>query len=161
MKNLKITNTSEWAKERQHSLENPLDFWKTKADSFVWHQRGEKIQSGDFHQVNIKWFEGSTLNITENCLDRHLKERGDKSAITFIANDPQEAPLSLSYKELHQRVCQMTNALKKLEVKSGDVVAIYMGMTPEIMVATLACARLGATHCVVFGGFSSSSCFES
>jgi acetyl-CoA synthetase len=113
--------------------------------------------SGDFSKPEIKWFEGGKLNITENCLDRHLEKRGNQTAIKWIANNPNEQSRCLSYKELHSEVCKFANVLKNNGAKKGDRICLYMPMVPELAIAVLACARIGAIHSVVFAGFSAKS----
>jgi len=117
----------------------------------------EKTLEWDFTTGTTKWFAGGKMNITENALDRHLATRGDQPAIIWESNDPQEESITLTYKMLHQRVCQFANVLKKHGAKKGDRICIYMPMIPELAIAVLACARIGAIHSVVFGGFSSQS----
>jgi acetyl-CoA synthetase len=129
-------------------------YWSEVANSYVWKKKWDKIQSGDFKNGNIKWFDGAELNITENCLDRHLEKRRQKKALIFEPNNPNEASLHYTFGELHLAVCRFANLLKLKGIKKGDVVSFYMGMTPELMIGVLACARIGAVHTVVFGGFS-------
>jgi acetyl-CoA synthetase len=131
-----------------------LTYWAEVANTFQWKKKWDKIQSGNFTDVNFKWFEGAQLNITENCLDRHLEKRRQKKALIFEPNNPNEQSQFLTYGELHISVCRFANLLLKKGVKKGDVVCFYMGMTPELMIGLLACARIGAIHTVVFGGFS-------
>jgi acetyl-CoA synthetase len=150
----RIRSIEEYKKEYERSINNPESFWNGIADNFVWKKRGTNTKSGDFIDVNHKWFEDSSLNITENCLDRHLSERGDKTAIIWESNDPNEESINISYKKLHALVCQFSNVLIKKGVNKGDRVCIYMPMVPELAIAVLACARIGAIHSVVFGGFS-------
>ncbi len=128
--------------------------WKKIAETYQWIKPFSTIQSGNFFDVNIKWFEDGELNITQNAIDRHLPERGHKIAIIFEPNSPHEISTSLTYSELSEKVNQTCNLLQSLGVKKGDVVSFYMGMTPELMIGILACARMGAIHTVVFGGFS-------
>ena len=136
------------------STENPEKFWGDVAENFRWRKKWDSVCEWDFEEPKIKWFEGGRLNITENCLDRHLDERGDKVALMWEPNDPKEKFVQWTYRELHNKVCRFANVLKENGCKKGDVVAIYMPMIPELMVATLACARIGAVHSVVFAGFS-------
>ena len=136
------------------SLEQPDSFWARHADNFTWYKRWDKIKNTSFrHPVSIKWFEGAKLNITENCLDRHLAANGDKIAYIWESDNPEQSR-RISYRELHEQVCRLANAMKHLGVVRGDRVTIYMPMIPEAAVAALACARIGAVHSVVFGGFS-------
>ncbi|MBT3584390.1 MAG: acetate--CoA ligase [Halobacteriovoraceae bacterium] len=136
------------------SLKEQDQYWAGIAETYSWKKPWKSIQSGGFDKLDVKWFDGGTLNITENCLDRHLENRGDKTAIIWEANDPSESGKKFSYKELHARVCQFSNVLKDQGIKKGDVVTFYMSMVPELLVGVLACARIGAIHSVVFGGFS-------
>lgn len=131
--------------------------WTEIANTYQWRKRWDSVQTGNFHDVNIEWFKGARLNITENCLDRHLEKRRQKTAMIFEPNNPKDPGLSLTFGELHVAVCRFANLLKKRGIKKGDVVAFYMGMTPELMIGILACARIGAVHTVVFGGFSPTS----
>ncbi len=155
--NLRITSFEEYQKEYQRSLENTADFWESKAIGFTWHKKWQNICSGDFSDLKIKWFDKAKLNITENCLDRHLEKYGAKTALIFEPNDPQEKTRSFTFYQLHAEVCRFSNVLKNLGVKKGDVVCLYMAMVPELLIATLACARIGAVHSVVFAGFSPQS----
>ena len=139
------------------SIEDPEGFWADIAGHFHWHRPWDKVLEWNFKDPNIKWFIGGQLNITENCLDRHLAERGDQPAIIWEPNNPEEHYRILSYKELHFKVCQFANVLKNNGAKKGDRVCIYMPMVPELAIAVLACARIGVIHSVVFGGFSAQS----
>ena len=130
------------------------DYWTEVANTFQWRKKWETLQTGNFDEVNVQWFQSAKLNITENCLDRHLEKRRQKKALIFEPNNPNEASSFYTYGELHISVCRFANLLKKKGVKKGDVVCFYMGMTPELMIGILACARIGAAHTVVFGGFS-------
>lgn len=150
----KINNLHEYQLEYKKSTEHPEDFWAEKADSFHWKRRWDKIINWDFEKPRVKWFEGAQLNITENCLDRHLESLGDKTAILWEPNNPEEEAKHISYTELHQQVSQFSNVLKSLGVVKGDRIALYMPMVPELAIAVLACARIGAIHSVVFAGFS-------
>ncbi|MNJ87604.1 Acetyl-coenzyme A synthetase [compost metagenome] len=154
---MQIKSFEEYQKTYQYSVDYPEQFWEGIANNFQWKKKWNKVLSWNFSEPNIKWFEGAKLNITENCLDRHLAENGDKPAIIWEPNDPQKASITLSYKILHEQVCRFGNVLKKNGVKKGDRVCIYMPMVPELAVAVLACARIGAVHSVVFGGFSAKS----
>ncbi len=129
-------------------------YWSELANTYVWKKKWDSLISGDFHKADVKWFNGAELNITENCLDRHLEKRRNKKALIFEPNNPNEPSSFLTYGELHLSVCRFANLLKSKGVKKGDVVCFYMGMTPELMIGILACARIGAIHTVVFGGFS-------
>ncbi|MCF2488425.1 acetate--CoA ligase [Dyadobacter sp. CY347] len=141
----------------KQSVEDPEGFWAEVAQQFQWRKPWKKVLSWDFNEANIKWFEGGELNITENALDRHLAERGDQPAIIWESNDPEDKSVTITYRVLYDRVCRFANVLKKHGVKKGDRVCIYLPMVPELTVAVLACARIGAIHSVVFGGFSAKS----
>ncbi|WP_316812523.1 acetate--CoA ligase [Pedobacter heparinus] len=154
---MQIKSFEEYQKTYQYSVDYPEQFWEGIANNFQWRKKWNKVLSWNFSEPDIKWFEGAKLNITENCLDRHLAENGDKPAIIWEPNDPQKESITLSYKILHEQVCRFGNVLKKNGVKKGDRVCIYMPMVPELAVAVLACARIGAVHSVVFGGFSAKS----
>ncbi|WP_420317744.1 acetate--CoA ligase [Ekhidna sp.] len=156
-KSHRISSLSEYTKKYDHSVEDPEGFWAEIADSFTWRKKWNKTLEWDFKGPDVKWFIGGKLNITENILDRHIEERGDEVAILWEPNNPDEESISLSYKELHSRVCQFANAMVANGVGKGDRVIIYMPMVPEAAVAMLACARIGAVHSVVFAGFSSSA----
>lgn len=134
--------------------EEQNNYWAQIANTFQWKKKWNSVQTGNFEEVNFKWFEGARLNITENCLDRHLKERRSKKALIFEPNNPNEQSQFYTYGELHISVCRFANLLLNKGVKKGDIVCFYMGMTPELMMGILACARIGAIHTVVFGGFS-------
>ncbi len=136
------------------SLENPEQFWSSVAENFTWKKKWDKVLDWNFKEPSVKWFQGAQLNITENCLDRHLQSHANTPAIIWESNDPDEHHRVLTYKELHFKVVQFANVLKNNGVKKGDRVCIYMGMIPELAIATLACARIGAVHSVIFGGFS-------
>ena len=153
----KIQTLSGYFHEYQKSIIKPEEFWGRIAESFHWRKVWDKVQSGGFEDLNVKWFENGKLNITENILDRHLFTKGNDTAILWEPNDPNEAVRKISYRELYERVCQMSHALEKQGVKKGDRVIIYMPMVPEAAVAMLACARIGAAHSVVFAGFSSTA----
>ena len=150
----KINSLQEYQLEYKKSIERPEAFWAEKADSFLWKRSWDKILDWDFEKPRVKWFQGAQLNITENCLDRHLESLGDKTAILWEPNNPEEEAKHISYKELHQQVSQFSNVLKSLGVVKGDRIALYMPMVPELAIAVLACARIGAIHSVVFAGFS-------
>lgn len=158
MSNYHIKHLEEYYQVYRKSMRNPEAFWEEIAEEhFVWRKRWDNVLSWDFKKPEIKWFEGAKLNITENCLDRHLPTRGDKTAIIFEPNDPKEEALHITYRQLHERVCRMANVLLDHGVKKGDRVCIYLPMIPELSVALLACARIGAIHSVVFAGFSSNA----
>lgn len=158
MNNYLINDLPDYFKQYKKSIKNPKKFWDKIADeNFVWYQRWSKVVSYDMEKAKIQWFKNAKLNITKNCIDRHLSERGDKTAIIFEPNNPDEAAQHISYNELRERVCKMANVLRDLGVKKGDRVCIYLPMIPELAVSMLACARLGAVHSVIFAGFSSSA----
>ena len=138
------------------SIENPEEFWAEKASEFLsWEKSWDKVKDTEFDEdeVSIKWFEGGKLNACFNCVDRHLNERANKTAIIWEGDNPSEHK-NITYKQLHAEVCKFANVLKNMGIKKGDVVTIYMPMIPEAAYAMLACARIGAIHSVVFGGFS-------
>ncbi|MFL5752865.1 MAG: acetate--CoA ligase [Bacteroidia bacterium] len=139
------------------SIEQPEDFWADIASEFTWKRNWDKVLDWDFEQPDIRWFVNGKLNITENCIDRHLPEKADNIAYTWEPNDPGEKERTITYKELHEEVCRLANVLKKHGIKKGDRVCIYMPMIPEAIFAMLACARTGAVHSVVFAGFSATS----
>ena len=139
------------------SITNPESFWKKIASTFTWKKKWNNVLSFDFNKPEFTWFDGGKLNISENCLDRHLIDKADQTAILFEPNDPKEKHQEISYRELHQRVCRFSNVLKKNNIHKGDRVCLYMPMVPELAVAVLACSRIGAVHSVVFAGFSSTA----
>ena len=142
----------------QESIKNPEKFWSDFAEKeFIWQKKWYKVLDFDLRKPSIKWFEGAKLNITENCIDRHLDTIGDQTAIIFEPNNPNEAPQHISYCDLAINVNKTANMLKALGAKKGDRICIYMPMTPELAYTVLACARIGAIHSVVFAGFSSKS----
>tara|TARA_R110000868_G_scaffold189695_2_gene433078 strand:- start:122706 stop:124667 length:1962 start_codon:yes stop_codon:yes gene_type:complete len=137
------------------SITDPHKFWGDMAEKFLsWDKKWDEVSHCNFEEPRIEWFKGGQLNVSYNCLDRHLKERGDKIAILWEADNPEEKDVRLTYAQLHERVCKFSNVLKKHGVQKGDRVCIYMPMVPEAAIAMLACARIGAIHNVVFGGFS-------
>ena len=147
-------NNDQYLAMYKQSLEEPDEFWAEQARAFVdWSKPWDKVQQWDYHTGEIKWFLGAELNVAYNCLDRHLEQRGDQTAIIWEGDDRQ-VDKHITYKELHLEVCRFANALKARGVKKGDPVSIYMPMVPEAAVAMLACARIGAVHSIVFGGFS-------
>lgn len=139
------------------SISQPDQFWGSIAEHFQWRKKWDNVLKWNFTEPNVKWFEGARLNITENCLDRHLEEKGNQPAIIWEPNDPTEHHRVLTYRMLFNKVCQFAHVLKNNGVKKGDRICIYMGMIPELPIAILACARIGAIHSVVFGGFSAQS----
>ncbi|HAR20571.1 MAG TPA: acetate--CoA ligase [Cytophagales bacterium] len=153
----RINTIEEYHSEYQKSIENPEAFWSEKADQFVWRKKWDNVLNWNFSEPNIRWFENGKLNITENCLDRHLATKGNEVAIIWEPNDPKEKAKHITYNELHQSVSQFANVLKSNGVQKGDGVCIYMPMVPEAAIAMLACARIGAIHSIVFAGFSASA----
>lgn len=152
-----ITNSEQYLQQYKESVTDPEEFWAEVAQDFVWHKKWNSVLKFDFHKPEVKWFIGAKLNITENCIDRHLPHRANQTAILWESNDPSEPSRSISYQQLHDEVCRVANMLKKHGVKKGDRVCIYMPMVPETAFAILGCARIGAVHSVVFAGFSSGS----
>ena len=139
------------------SVNQPEEFWASVAENFLWRKKWDKVLEWNFKEPNIKWFQGGKLNITENCIDRHLKTMGEKPAFIWEPNSPEERVRVVTYNRLHKRVCQVAQMLKNNGVKKGDRVCIYMGMVPELVYAILGCARIGVIHSVIFGGFSAQS----
>ena len=152
-----INSLSEFKATSAQAKENPERFWSEIASEFQWKSPWKQTLDYDFSKPEIKWFVDGKLNITENCLDRHLTSHPNKTAILFEPNDPTEAAQHITYKELHKRVCQTANMLKSNGAKKGDRICIYMPMVAELAIAVLACARIGAIHSVVFAGFSASA----
>ena len=158
MSNYHIKQFEEYYHVYRKSVRAPEQFWEEIAEEhFYWRKKWDKVLSWDFTKPEIKWFEGAKLNITENCLDRHLHSRANKTAILFEPNNPDEPAEHISYKQLHERVCKFANVLKEKGIEKGDRVCIYLPMIPELAVSVLACARIGAIHSVVFAGFSASA----
>jgi acetyl-CoA synthetase len=155
MENIKDFNS--YKKEYRKSIKSPEQFWQEKASHFLWRKKWDNVLSWDFNKPEVKWFEGGQLNITENCLDRHLEKKGNQTAIKWISNNPEEQNRCLSYSELYDEVCRFSNVLKSNGAKKGDRICLYMPMVPELAIAVLACARIGAIHSVVFAGFSAQS----
>ncbi|WP_159636752.1 acetate--CoA ligase [Sphingobacterium composti Ten et al. 2007 non Yoo et al. 2007] len=152
-----IKTFEEYQDTYKRSVENPEEFWGDVASNFFWKRKWTNVLNWNFTEPDIKWFEGGKLNITENCLDRHIYKNGDTPAIIWEPNDPSEAHRILTYKQLLSKVEQFANVLKNNNIKKGDRVCIYLPMVPELVIAVLACARIGAIHSVVFGGFSAQS----
>ena len=149
-----LINAKTYESMYEQSMSNPDKFWAEQAEIFVdWEKKWDKVSDVDFSKGKIAWFEGATLNVSYNCLDRHLPERADQVAIIWEGDDPSSSE-SITYKDLHKRVCKFANGMKDLGVVKGDRICLYMPMIVEATVAMLACARLGAIHSVVFGGFS-------
>lgn len=154
----KIKSLEHYFKAYKKSVQDPEGFWGDIAEkNFIWYQKWDKVLHNDMLNGDVKWFVEGKLNITRNCLDRHLNKRGDKTAIIFEPNNPNEPAQHISYKELHRKVCKLANVLRSKGIKKGDRVCIYLPMIPELPVALLACARVGAIHSVVFAGFSANS----
>ena len=141
----------------EESIKYPEKFWATVATNFQWKKPWDKVLEWNFKEPKVEWFRGAELNITENCLDRHLEKLGDKPAIIWEPNNPNESIRTFTYTQLFQQVCLFAQVLQNNGVKKGDRVCIYMGMIPELTIAILACARIGAIHSVIFGGFSAQS----
>ncbi len=152
-----IKSLEEYHISYKKSIENPEEFWADIANHFEWKKKWDKVLEWNFNEPKIEWFKGGKLNITENCLDRHIHEFGNKNAIIWEPNNPKETPKKLTYNELLNKVKQFAHVLKNNGVKKGDRVCIYMGMIPELAIAVLSCARVGAIHSVIFGGFSAQS----
>lgn len=158
MSNYHIKHLEEYFQVYRKSVRNPEDFWEEVAEEhFVWRKKWDSVLDWDFSKPEIKWFDGAQLNITENCIDRHLHIRGDKTAILFEPNNPTEEAEHITYRQLHERVCKFANVLKDNGIEKGDRVVIYLPMIPELAISVLACARIGAVHSVVFAGFSSTA----
>jgi acetyl-CoA synthetase len=155
---MKINSFEEYEEAYKKSVESPEDFWgEIAANNFEWKKPWKKVLNWNFSEPKIEWFVGGKLNITENCLDRHVKDKPNQPAIIWEPNDPNEECITLTYRQLFERVCRFANVLKRNGVQKGDRVCIYMPMIPELSIAVLACARIGAIHSVVFGGFSATS----
>ena len=153
-----IESLEEYFKHYKKSIREPRKFWgKIAEENFTWYQNWDKVLDGDLFQANVKWFTNAKVNIVKNCIDRHLSKRGNKNAIIFEPNNPDEPCQYITYNDLYERVCKMANVLLDQGVKKGDRVCIYLPMIPELAVAVLACARIGAVHSVVFAGFSASA----
>ena len=157
MENLQLKTFAEYKKAYKKSVKHPEAFWDKIADTFTWHQKWDKTLEWDFEKPEVKWFQGGKLNITENCLDRHLEKIGNKTAIIWEPNDPDEESRYLTYRQLFVKVSHFANVLKNNGIRKGDRVCLYMPMIPELAIAMLACARIGAVHSIVFAGFSSSA----
>ena len=158
MSNYHIKHLEEYYQVYRKSIRNPELFWEEIAEEhFLWRKKWNNVLSWDFSKPEVKWFEGAQLNITENCIDRHLVTRGDKTAILFEPNDPSQPAEHITYRQLYHRVNQFANVLKEQGIKKGDRVCIYLPMIPELAISVLACARIGAIHSVVFAGFSATA----
>ena len=154
---MRIKTWEDYEKAYARSVNDPEGFWGDIAGEFVWRKKWNTVLQWNFDEPKVEWFKGAKLNITENCLDRHLSSRGNKLALIWEPNDPKEKFVRLTYRELYERVCQFANVLKKNGAQKGDRICIYMPMIPELAVAVLACARIGAVHSVVFAGFSANA----
>ena len=154
---MQIRTLDDYHQAYNKSIEDPSGFWGDIARNFQWRRPWESVLEGSFAGGDVQWFKGGRLNITENCLDRHLETRGDQVAILWEPNEPGEITRQFTYRQLHAEVCRMANVLKGLDIKKGDRICLYLPMIPELVVAVLACARIGAVHSVVFAGFSASS----
>ncbi|AOR29687.1 acetyl-CoA synthetase [Formosa sp. Hel1_33_131] len=153
-----IKNSEDYNKNYSAAIQNPEEFWATIAKkNFTWKRPWSKVLDWDFSIPKVSWFEGAQLNITENCIDRHLETKGDKTAILFEPNNPNEPSEAITYNELHKRVNQFANVLNSKGIQKGDRVCIYLPMIPELAISVLACARIGAIHSVVFAGFSATA----
>lgn len=152
-----IRSLQQYVETYRKSVENPEQFWGEIAENFSWRKKWDKVLEWNFKEPKIEWFIGGKLNITENCIDRHLENNANTPAIIWESNDPEEHHRVLTYGELYNKVCQFAHVLKNNGIQKGDRVCIYMGMVPELAIAVLACARIGAIHSVVFGGFSAQS----
>ena len=154
---MRINSYQDYQNSYQDSIRNPEKFWQDKAEKFVWRRKWSETLKWDFKKPDIKWFVNGKLNITENCLDRHLQDKGSQVAILWEPNDPNLASCSLTYQELYNEVNRCANAFKELGIKKGDRICFYMPMVPELAIGVLACARIGAIHSVVFAGFSANA----
>jgi acetyl-CoA synthetase len=152
-----INSIESYQQTYQNSVTDPEAFWAEVASGFQWKRKWDKVLEWDFHKPEVKWFTGGQLNITENCLDRHLSKKASQTAIIWEPSDPAKQSKSITYQELHDNVCRVANMLRAKGIKKGDRICIYMPMIPETAYAMLACARIGAVHSVVFAGFSSGS----
>lgn len=152
-----INSLEAYHKAWNKSVDDPEGFWGEVASHFQWKKPWEKVLEWNFREPSVKWFQGAELNITENCLDRHLADKANQPAIIWEPNNPEEHHRLITYAQLHAKVVQFSHVLKNNGVKKGDRVCLYMGMIPELAIAVLACARVGAIHSVIFGGFSAQS----
>ncbi|HEV7334027.1 MAG TPA: acetate--CoA ligase [Flavisolibacter sp.] len=152
-----IRSLEDYKEQYRKSVEQPEEFWSNIAENFQWRKKWDRVLEWNFTDPSVKWFINGKLNITENCIDRHLQELGEKPAIIWEPNNPDDRVRIVTYNRLHKRVCQVAQMLRNNGVKKGDRVCIYMGMVPELAYAVLGCARIGAIHSVVFGGFSAQS----
>ena len=158
MNNYHIKHLEEYYKIYHKSVKEPEVFWeKIAEDNFTWYKKWDNVLEWDFKKPEIKWYQGAKLNITENCIDRHLSTKGNKTAILFEPNNPGEETQHITYNQLHERVNRFANVLKNEGLKKGDRVCVYLPMIPDLAVSVLACARIGAIHSVVFAGFSATA----
>lgn len=154
----KVENLEQYFKHYNKSIREPRKFWDRIADeNFTWYQKWDKVVEYDMQEADVKWFTGAKVNITKNCIDRHLAKRGNKTAIIFEPNNPDEEAQHITYNELYDRVSKMANVLRAQGIKKGDRVCIYLPMIPDLAISLLACARIGAIHSVIFAGFSASA----
>jgi acetyl-CoA synthetase len=153
----RISSFEEYQKVYKKSVEQPEEFWAEQAESFQWKKKWDQVLNWDFKTPDVNWFVGGQLNITENCLDRHLAERGDQIALIWEPNEPNEAAQTYTYQQLYNEVCKFAHVLKQKGIQKGDRVCFYMPMVPQLVIAVLACARVGAIHSVVFAGFSATA----
>ncbi|MCY7360754.1 MAG: AMP-binding protein, partial [Ignavibacteria bacterium] len=156
----KINAPEEFHTTYQFSVERPEQFWGSIAEEFTWKKKWDSVLQWNFQEPDIKWFVNGKLNITENCLDRWSESHPDKNAILWEPNNPDEEHINITYSELLRSVCKFSNALVQIGIEKGDRICIYMPMIPELVIAVLACARIGAIHSVVFAGFSALSLSE-
>jgi acetyl-CoA synthetase len=154
---MRISSFDQYLETYRESISEPEAFWASVAENFCWQKKWDRVLDWNFTEPRIRWFDGGMVNLSENCLDRHLEKRADKTAILWEPNDPSEKSRALSYRELHTEVCRFSNVLLQQNITKGDRVCIYMPMIPEAAVAMLACTRIGAIHSVVFAGFSAQS----
>ncbi|HSD07712.1 acetate--CoA ligase [Flavobacterium sp.] len=158
MSYFKIDNLEQYFKHYNKSIREPRKFWgKIAEENFTWYQYWDKVVDFNMADAEVKWFVDAKVNITKNCIDRHLAKKGEKTAIIFEPNDPSEEALHISYNELYERVSKMANVLREQGITKGDRVCIYLPMIPELAISVLACARIGAIHSVIFAGFSASA----
>ncbi|MEM6318405.1 MAG: acetate--CoA ligase [Bacteroidota bacterium] len=154
---LQIKSLEQYQEVYEQSVADPEKFWAEQAETFQWQKKWNEVLEWDFRKPDVKWFKGGKLNITENCLDRHLADRGDQTAILWEPNNPNSETVKYTYQELYEQVCRFGNALRAQGIKKGDRVCFYMPMVAELAIGVLACARIGAVHSVVFAGFSATA----
>jgi len=152
-----IKSFKDYQKTYNESIKNPEKFWAKQAKTFTWMKPWKKVLKAEMKTPEIKWFVDGKMNITVNCLDRHLEKRGNETALIWEPNDPSQAYKTYTYQELYHEVCRCANMLKANGIKKGDRVCFYMPMVAELTIAVLACARIGAIHSVVFAGFSANA----